>query len=328
MNNLKIKQTQKQKLIVAYVSSVTYNKNMTEPPQQLHIPVLLDDVLALLKPGQGERYLDLTAGYGGHARQVIQRIGAAKLATLCDRDDYAIDHLTDLKDQGATLIHSDYLSATRQLLDDGQSFDMILLDLGVSSPQLDQGERGFSFMHDGPLDMRMDRSQSLTAAEIVNHYSEKEIIQILEDYGEISSATAAALARAIVIRRKRQLFVTTGDLAEVIRLKIGELDHGKYHKVHPATRAFQALRIAVNDELGQLSRVLPLLSGLLNRGGRLAIITFHSLEDRLVKNFFKDQSDGLDSPYSLLTKKPIAGNINDDYNPRARSAKLRAVCKK
>lgn len=297
-------------------------------PQQLHIPVLLDDVLALLNPSEGEHYLDLTAGYGGHARRVIDRIGGAKYATLCDRDDYAIDHLTDLKEQGATLIHSDYLSAARRLRDENQTFDMILLDLGVSSPQLDQGDRGFSFTHDGPLDMRMDRDQPLTAAEIVNRYSEKEVIRIFIEYGEIPSRTAEKLARAIVIRRKRQPFTTTGDLAEVIRLKVGELDHGKYHKVHPATRAFQALRIAVNDELGQLRQVLPLLSELLNHGGRLAIITFHSLEDRIVKDFFRDQSDGLDATYTMLTKKPIAGDLNDVYNPRARSAKLRAVCKK
>ena len=300
---------------------------MTNPPQQLHIPVLLDDVLALLKPVQGERYLDLTAGYGGHARQIIARIGGAQYATLCDRDDYALDHLTDLAEAGATLIHSDYLSAVRNLTEQGEHYDLILLDLGVSSPQLDQGERGFSFAHDGPLDMRMDRSQSLTAAEVVNRYSTAELTRIFEDYGEIPSRTANALARAITWRRRRQPFTSTSDLAEVIRLKVGELDHGKYHKVHPATRAFQALRIEVNDELGQLRQTLPLLSGLLNSGGRLAIITFHSLEDRIVKQFLYDQSDGMDAPYTLINKKPIAGT-NDVFNPRARSAKLRVACKK
>ena len=297
-------------------------------PQQLHIPVLLDDVLSLLDPQEGEKYLDLTAGYGGHARKVISRIGGAKYATLCDRDDYAISHLADLSNQGATLVHDEYLSAVRQLISDGRHFDMILLDLGVSSPQLDQGERGFSFLHDGPLDMRMNREQLLTAATIVNQYSERDIIRILEDYGEIPSSMARNLARAIVIRRKKQPFRTTNDLAEVIRIKVGELDHGKYHKVHPATKAFQALRIEVNDELGQLQQTLPMLAELLNQGGRLGVITFHSLEDRMVKDFLKDQSDGLDSPYTLLTKKPIAGNINDAYNPRARSAKLRVACKK
>lgn len=301
--------------------------NMTTP-QQLHIPVLLDDVLNVLQPQPGERYLDLTAGYGGHTRQIIARTQAPQLATLCDRDDFAIDHLADLAGQGATLIHADYLSAVRQLQNDGQQFDMILLDLGVSSPQLDNGERGFSFSRDGPLDMRMDRSQTLTAATIVNRYSERDLSKILRDYGELSERMATALARTIVCRRRRQPFTTTSDLAEVIRLKIGELDHGKYHKAHPATRAFQAIRIAVNDELGQLRQTLPLLASILRPGGRLAIITFHSLEDRMAKDFLRDQSDGLDAPYSLLLKKPLAGDVDDVYNPRARSAKLRAACKK
>ena len=301
---------------------------MNTPPQQLHIPVLLDDVLRLLNPQQGERYLDLTAGYGGHARQVISRIGGAQYATLCDRDDYAVSHLADLLEQGATIIHQDYHSAVQQLVAARQVFDMILLDLGVSSPQLDQGGRGFSFMHDGPLDMRMDRRQPLTAADVVNRYSERELIRIFESYGEIPARQAAAIARAIVIRRKWQPFDSTNDLAEVVRIKVGELDHGRYHKVHPATQAFQALRIEVNDELGQLERTLPMLADLLVAGGRLAIITFHSLEDRMVKDFLKDQSDGLDAPYSLLTKKPIAGETDDVYNPRARSAKLRVACKK
>lgn len=296
-------------------------------PQQLHIPVLLGEVLKVLSPAAGQSYLDLTAGYGGHARQIIDRIGSADLATLCDRDDYAIDHLADLAEQGAHLIHSDYLSAARGLIDHEQAFDMILLDLGVSSPQLDQGGRGFSFVHDGPLDMRMDRRQPLTAAEIVNRYPERDIIRILESYGEIPAREAAHIARSIAIRRKRQAFAETADLAEVIRVSVGELDHGKYHKIHPATRAFQALRIEVNDELGQLGQTLPLLIKLLNRNGRLAIITFHSLEDRLVKNFMRDHADGLDADFRILTKKPIAGETDDVYNPRARSAKLRAVCK-
>lgn len=301
---------------------------MNNTPQQLHIPVLLQDVLTLLNPEPYQSYLDLTAGYGGHARQVIAKIQDASLAILCDRDDYAIEHLTDLAEQGASLIHSDYLSASRQLLDDGRGFDMILLDLGVSSPQLDQGGRGFSFIHDGPLDMRMDRRQSLTAAEVINKYPERQLIDILEKYGEIPNREAAFIARSIVIRRKKQRFSDTADLAEVVRLSVGEFDHGKYHKVHPATRAFQALRIEVNDELGQLKKTLPLLPKLMNRGGRLAIISFHSLEDRMVKDFFRDNSDGLDAVFRILTKKPIAGDINDVYNPRARSAKLRAVCKK
>lgn len=297
-------------------------------PQQLHIPVLFEDTIRLLDPKKGETYLDLTAGYGGHAKGIIARIGSASLATLCDRDQFAIDNLMGLKEQGATLIHSDYLSAVKQLAADGKAFDMILLDLGVSSVQLDRADRGFSFIHDGPLDMRMDQEQELTAADMVNKYPEREIIRIFENYGEMSVKESAKVARSIVIRRKKQPFHDTLDLSEVIRVSIGELDHGKYHKVHPATRAFQALRIAVNDELGQLQQTLSLLNRVLNPGGRLAIISFHSLEDRIVKNYMRDNSNALDVPYITLTKKPISGDINDVSNPRARSAKLRAVLKK
>lgn len=308
--------------------SVTYNKNMNRtPPQNLHIPVLLSDVIALLNPAEGETYLDLTAGYGGHARKVIAAIGNAKLATLCDRDDYALEHLADLKEQGATLIHADYLSAVQQLAADGQKFDMILMDLGVSSPQLDQGERGFSFAKEGELDMRMDRRQHLTAAGVVNTYKQTQLVKIFEEYGEIKPRQARAIAEAIIRSRRRERFTTTEELAEVVRIAVGHTDHGKYHKTHPATQAFQAIRIEVNNELGQLSAVLPLLNQILNPDGRVAIITFHSLEDRIVKNFFKGHSGSLDAPYSLLTKKPIAGT-KEDFNPRARSAKLRAVCKK
>lgn len=300
---------------------------MNSTPQQLHIPVLLEDVLLTLDPQPGESYLDLTAGMGGHARQVIRRIGDAKLATLCDRDSFSISQLSDLKEQGATLIHSDYEQAVTDLKASGTRFDVILLDLGVSSPQLDQGERGFSFSHDGPLDMRMDDRQELTAATIVNTYPERELARIFSEYGEIGHHQSAELAREICYQRRRQRFTSTRDLAEVVRIEVGRLDHGKYHRVHPATQAFQALRIAVNDELGQLERTLPQLKEILNSGGRLAIITFHSLEDRIVKRYLKENSGSLDLPYTLITKKPIAGNVND-YNPRARSAKLRVACKK
>ena len=300
---------------------------MNSTPQQLHIPVLLEEVLAVLNPQSGESYLDLTAGMGGHARKVIERIGDAKLATLCDRDSFAISQLKDIEKQGATLIHQDYEHAVTDLKASGARGDMILLDLGVSSPQLDRGERGFSFSHDGPLDMRMDNRQELTAATIVNTYPEKELARIFSEYGEIGRHQSEELAREICYQRKRQRFDSTQDLAEVVRIEVGRLDHGKYHHVHPATQVFQALRIAVNDELGQLERTLPQLDDILNSGGRLAIITFHSLEDRIVKHYLKENSGSLDLPYTLIMKKPLAGNVND-YNPRARRAKLRAACKK
>ncbi|MCL1877032.1 16S rRNA (cytosine(1402)-N(4))-methyltransferase RsmH [Candidatus Saccharibacteria bacterium] len=292
-------------------------------PQQLHIPVLLDAVLDLLKPAQSETYLDLTAGYGGHAREVIARIGAANLATLVDRDEFAISQLEDLAQNGARVIRLDFLNAAQELSEQGEKFDMILLDLGVSSPQLDRFDRGFSFRGEGVLDMRMDQSQDLTAAKIVNRYSEKDIFRILTEYGEERSGMAAKIAHAIATTRKKNPFMTTTDLAELVK-KV----KGGWGKIHPATQTFQAVRIAVNDELGQLERVLPVLPDLLNPGGRLAIISFHSLEDRIVKNFLKDQCEaGFESIMKNLTKHPISGDMNDVNNPRARSAKLRAAVK-
>ncbi len=294
-------------------------------PQQLHIPVLLDAVLDLLRPAAGESYLDLTAGYGGHARAVIARVGTAKSATLVDRDDFAIEHLNDLKRQGARILHMDFLAAAEKLAAEKAQFDMILLDIGVSSPQLDLAERGFSFAKNGPLDMRMDRSKDLTAAEVVNHWPRKALEKILIEYGEEPLRLAAKIALAIVQRRKREKFQTTNDLAETVRIAIAKADGGKFHKVHPATKTFQAIRIAVNDELAQLEKTLPLLPDLLKDGGRLAVISFHSLEDRIVKNFLKEQSEnGLEAELKILTKHPISGSENDE-NPRARSAKLRAA---
>ncbi|MCL2280851.1 16S rRNA (cytosine(1402)-N(4))-methyltransferase RsmH [Candidatus Saccharibacteria bacterium] len=295
---------------------------MKNTPQQLHIPVLLDAVLDLLKPKAGERYLDLTAGYGGHAQAVIARIGDGHLATLVDRDELAITELKNLERNGAKLIHSDFHRATKNLAAAGEQFDMILLDLGVSSPQLDMAERGFSFSHNGALDMRMDRRQSLTAAEIVNRYSEKDLADLIQKYGEESPKVASKIANNIVRSRTKNLFKTTNELADLIA-KISS----RRNKIHPATRTFQALRIEINDELGQLEKTLPFLPRLLKPGGRLAIISFHSLEDRLVKNFFREQQTaGYEAELAVITKHPIPG-INDVHNPRARSAKLRVAAK-
>ena len=288
---------------------------------ELHLPVLLGTVLELLSAKKGEKYLDLTAGYGGHARQVIAAIGDARLATLVDRDQNAINALDELAARGARVIKSDYATCAKQLSESGELFDLILLDLGVSSPQLDNPERGFSFSANGPLDMRMDQSADRTAADLVNTLKRDELITIIRNYGE--EPQAARIADAIVASRP---FQTTAQLAEVIA-KVYRYRGGR-RKTHPATQTFQALRIAVNRELEQLEQTLPLLPALLNPGGRVVIISFHSLEDRLVKRFFKEQQQaGLEATMQLVTKKPISGADEDVSNPRARSAKLRAAVK-
>ena len=295
-----------------------YNKDM----EKLHIPVLLSEVLAGLEPHPGEKYLDLTAGYGGHASKILDVTQQYKGSVLVDRDEFAADYLRQHFPPETTIINEDFYSAVLQLIECGKTFDIVLADFGVSSPQLDNGERGFSFKTDAPLDMRMDRRQKLTAADIINKYSERELAEIFIKYGEEKKGTAAMLARIIVHHRPIQ---TTRQLADLIQTRI----HG-YFKHHPATKVFQAVRIVVNDELGQIERTLPLLPKLLNANGRLGLITFHSLEDRLVKNYFKDaSSQGEESELTILTKKPIvAGQQELVINPRARSAKLRLVVKR
>ncbi len=283
-----------------------------------HVPVLLEAVEHILAPKSGDSYLDLTAGYGGHASRILESTGDATRVTLVDRDNNAVASLSGLSKQGAQILHQDYLSAAQDLVTKGTQFDMILIDLGVSSPHLDNAERGFSFQTDAPLDMRMDNRQQLTAETLVNLYSEVELTKVLKEYGE--EPKAKKIAHAIVMNRP---ITSTLKLAEVV-----ETVYGRRGKIHPATRTFQALRIAVNEELHQLQTVLPLLPDLLTIGGRVAIISFHSLEDRLVKQYFaSEQQSGYEAKLNLLTKKPISGATEDVLNRRARSAKLRAAVK-
>ena len=286
-----------------------------------HIPVLLSEVLANLDPHPGESYLDLTAGYGGHAREILDVTQDYKNSVLVDRDEFAASYLKR-EFPSATIMHSDFYSAMLQLLTRGETFDLILADFGVSSPQLDMKERGFSFRYDAPLDMRMDNRQTLTADDIVNKYSERELMEIIIKYGEESPGRAAMLATTIAHHRPIH---STTKLAELIKQKT----HG-HSKIHPATKVFQAIRIVVNDELGQIERSLPLLPELLNKNGRLGIITFHSLEDRLVKDFLRKESSlGEESPLETINKKPIIADSQElVINPRARSAKLRLAKKR
>jgi len=286
----------------------------------LHIPVLLDSVVELLSPKTGESYLDLTAGYGGHARAIIEHTAAPEQATLVDRDANAIAELQSFAEAGAHILQKDFAASARELVEQGKQFDMVLVDLGVSSPQLDRATRGFSFKP-GPLDMRMDQTMMRTAEEIINRSSERELIDILVTYGEERLSVARTIARAIVMNRPLH---STNELADIVLAT----HRGKWQKTHPATRTFQAFRIVVNDELGQIEQLLPLIPKLLTDNGRIAIISFHSLEDRLVKRYFSEQaSAGYEAELRLLTKKAIRGATADVHNPRARSASLRAAAK-
>lgn len=290
------------------------------PPR--HVPVLLDQTLETLQPKLGENYLDLTAGYGGHARQFLAATNNYEDSVLVDRDDYAISHLGEFAEKGVTLLHTDFASAARQLVEGGKQFNLVLIDLGVSSPQLDQQERGFSFTKNGPLDMRMDRRQEVSAETLVNTATKDELVRIITTYGEEPLGFARHIAEAIT---KVRPLHTTEELAELIKQNY----RGKWKKTHPATRTFQALRIAVNQELRQVEEMLPLLPKLLKQGGRVGIISFHSLEDRLVKQYFSEQKNaGYEAELEILTKKPLAGDIYDVHNPRSRSAKLRVAVKK
>jgi len=308
-------------------------------PDRPHIPVLLDAVLDLLRVAElpAGCFVDGTVGAGGHAAAILETAPQARLLGL-DRDPAALalarQRLAPFGER-ATLLHASYedmSAAVAGWLGDGAAgVDGILLDLGVSSMQLDTPERGFAFMQDGPLDMRFDpTSDGPTAAELVNHLDADELADILYRYGE--ERHSRRIAQAIVAARPLH---TTRALAEVV----ARARRGPREKIHPATRTFQALRIAVNDELGAVERALPRAIDLLRPGGRLAVISFHSLEDRIVKQTFKrEATDCLCPPrqpvctcghrarVALITRKPVeATEAEIALNPRSRSARLRVV---
>jgi 16S rRNA (cytosine1402-N4)-methyltransferase len=280
-----------------------------------HIPVLIKQVIQILSPQKGDRYLDLTAGYGGHTGEIVSSGIKPGDMTLVDRDKFAVDHLLANRQlNGSRIIKSDYLKAVGMLADENQRFDMVLLDLGVSSPQLDNIDRGFSFQADASLDMRMDQQQSLSAGDIVNTYSEQQLIQILQIYG--NEPKAKKIANLIVANRPVD---STVKLANIV----SQAYSGRWMKKHPATRTFQSIRIAVNDEITQLEQVLSLVSKISKSNTRVAIISFHSLEDRIVKNWIRENSYGYESIINKIDSTPFYGKIDDVNNPRARSAVLR-----
>ncbi len=274
-----------------------------------HIPVLAKEIVDGLQLTSGMTVLDGTVGLGGHAALICDAIAPNGQLIGFDRDARNLAVAKERLGNDVLLINDSFANVVRHNI---PMLDAVLLDLGFSSVHVDDATRGFSFMHDGPLDMRYDTTQALTAAFIVNSWSRDDIATILRAYGE--ELQAKEIARTIFDARQKEHITTTGQLAALITSIIP-----RRGKIHPATRTFQALRIAVNDELGELERGLIAITERLKPGGRFAIITFHSLEDRIVKQFFKD-----DPHFTPLTKKPIVASDEEiRTNPRSRSAKLR-----
>ena len=305
-----------------------------------HISVLLQECLDGLAIRPDGIYIDGTLGGAGHSSQIAKRLTTGRLIGI-DRDPIALkaagERLEAYKDN-VTLVHSNFCEMAQVVKDLGLSgVDGILLDLGVSSPQLDEVTRGFSYMADAPLDMRMNNEDALTAHIVVNTWSQEELKRILYDYGE--ERYAPRIAAAICRRREEKPIETTLELVDVIRSAMPA--QALREKQHPAKRSFQAIRIAVNDELGSVEKAMQDAIPLLNPGGRLAVITFHSLEDRIVKNAMAEAAKGCTCPPSfpvcvcgkkpqvkLISRKPIVASDEElEVNPRSRSAKLR-VCEK
>ncbi|MBI5205858.1 MAG: 16S rRNA (cytosine(1402)-N(4))-methyltransferase RsmH [Nitrospirae bacterium] len=287
----------------------------------IHLPVMLREVIVLLKPESGGIYVDATVGLGGHAEEILKHIGSGMLIGI-DRDDEALSMAgSRLADSRVILKKGRFSEVGRLVAETGVTgVDGILFDIGTSMVHLKTAERGFSFLSEEPLDMRMDRSQDLTAAYIVNKYPEKDIDRILWEYGE--ERLSRKIARAIVDYRARKKIGTCAELSDIVC----SVYKGR-GKLHPATKTFQALRIAVNDEMNELKKGLDASAGILKSKGRLCVISYHSLEDRIVKNFIRDnQKLGV---FDVLTKKPLVPAYEEvRLNPSARSAKLRGAEKK
>jgi 16S rRNA (cytosine1402-N4)-methyltransferase len=310
------------------------------PTETDHVPVLADEVLATVAPRPGETIVDCTFGAGGHSTLLVGRLrGDGKLIAI-DRDPTVAPYFERLRRSTSAkvrLLHGEFSQVLGQLAANGVQADAILLDLGVSSMQLDRPERGFSYAADAALDMRMDPSAELTAREVVNEWAERDLAEIFRRYGE--ERYARQIARAIVKRRAKQSFERTGDLVEVVKQAIPA--PARFGEGHPAKRVFQALRIEVNDELGSLERALPAALEMLRPGGRLAVISFHSLEDRIVKRFLRSEEHGCTCPPEFpvcacgasptlratprRAIRPSAAEIA--RNPRSQSARLRAAVK-
>lgn len=303
-----------------------------------HISVLLDECIENLNIKPDGIYVDGTLGMGGHSEQILKRLTTGRLIGI-DRDESAIrragQRLQEYSDR-LTLVHSNFSDVAGVLDDLGiDGVDGMLFDLGVSSPQLDESERGFSYMNDAPLDMRMDNTSALTAWNVVNEWPEEELVRILRDYGE--ERFARRIASRIVQRRSEKPIETTLELVDIIKSSMPAA--ALREKQHPAKRSFQAIRIAVNDELGAVEEMMRTAPDKLNKGGRLCVISFHSLEDRIVKTSIAARENGCTCPReapicvcgfvqtlkSVQRKPIIPGEEELKENPRSRSAKLRVA---
>lgn len=295
--------------------------SQSESNLHVHVPVMLEEVLRLLNPQVGEVMLDGTVGLGGHAMAIAKRLGPTGLVIGLDRDAESLERAREaLAGLPCRLLHRDYTEAQEVLEELGVNrVDGVLYDLGASQYQLKDPERGFSFTNDGPLDMRMDRSRGPTAADLVARLSERELEQLIREFGE--ERYARRIARRIANERKRAPIRTTGDLARLIASAVP-----RSGRIAPQTRTFQALRIAVNRELDCLRQALEGVDSLLRPGGRVVVISFHSLEDRLVKQAFRRKAD--EGVLELLTKKPVRPSAEEVARNRAsRSARVRAARK-
>ena len=318
-------------------AALTAWERTVNPPAENHVPVLAGELVDLIDPRSGDTVVDCTFGGGGHARLVAERIGPEGTLVAIDRDPVAAERFAEFEAQAGCrtrFVSDEFSQALIGLRDEGVRVDALYMDLGMSSLQLDAAERGFSYSHEAPLDMRMDPRQELTARKIVNEWPESRIRQALKTLGE--ERYAAGIAREIVARRPLE---TTSDLVEAARA--GMPSAARFGSAHPARRTFQALRIAVNGELESIDAALPIAWEILPAGGRMGVISFHSLEDRRVKRFFAGLAQGCTCPpeipvcvcghepeAELLTRRPVVPSAGEvESNPRARSARLRVAMK-
>jgi 16S rRNA (cytosine1402-N4)-methyltransferase len=304
-----------------------------------HVPVLAGELIEALDPQPGQLAVDCTFGAGGHARLIAERIGPSGTLIAIDRDETARTHFEQFQSEVACttrFVHAPFADGLRQLLQEGIRADLVYVDLGISSMQVDTWERGFSYSYDAPLDMRMDGTQELDAQTVVNTWPERRIMQILREYGD--ERFAKQIARAIVKVREDHTIDTTSALVDIINNAIPA--RARFAGGHPAKRTFQAIRIAVNDELGQVDEALPLAWQILRTNGRFAGISFHSGEDRRVKRFLADRAQGCTCPPELpvcvcgrtpeaeLIGRGIAPSAGEvASNPRSASARMRAARK-